>query len=204
MAANDPQSTLDVAGTPPPPPEAEESSAPDPADAQGEGPTPNPRKVVPLELTRMTFGADGPKEVTETRHVYFNMAAYDALLDAWGINANEAARMQQEADDPDELEEMRGNFLEQTETGLSFIENISLMLWAGLQAEAKSRGEDLTKEQVEQWVDMDNQEKVAAAVGEAFNYFLQGTEAEEVGILDDEDEQEEDEKKGPPQTKAPR
>lgn len=147
-----------------------------------------PRKYVPLEITRTVFSGEGPKEVTETRYLFFNNWAYRQAAEHLGIDLVAESKKAREA-----LEAKgRTNGAKQkppaSEVAASMldleVDNIRMMsvyVWAGLLTEARSRGETLDLDTVESWFSMADLERVGTAVAEAMAAYLPQADTTEAG-----------------------
>lgn len=168
------------------------------------GDTPEaPRKVVPVEFEYEKFTPEGHSTVTETRHIYYTMGSVAQMMDEFGV-PQERARKVAEGGDPDVAEDELEEIIENTETGLSHEEGVIVMLWSGLQAEARGRGEDLTIGEVGDMIDLENIEEISERIAEAWEYFQEG-ESTDDSDADDSGKGRGGEATAPPKTtKSPR
>ena len=150
-----------------------------PTEASPKGEEANPRKVVPLTFEYMTFTDEGPKEVSEKRHLYYTMGSVIRMMEEMGVDRERAKQAADSADDEEEAEERLNEVIQNTELEMSEEEAMMVMLWAGLLPEADTRGETLTVEQVSHMVDTDSMGQISEAIRDAFLYFQIGEEGDE-------------------------
>ena len=137
-------------------------------------------KLVPLDLTYLTLGEDGPEEVTETWYLYYTQGSVSAMYKKLGIDeqaimdAHDALDAQ-DLDDENATQQAEEELQALTETiDMTELEAMTVMLWSGMLWHANQKGRTLTIDEVSHMLDRDNMEAAAKAWGKAFMYFTEG------------------------------
>lgn len=138
-----------------------------------------PRKVVPVTFEYVSFAEGDYQEVSEKRHIYYTMGSVAQMMEKFGVSQDRAREIAQSAEGEDEAVEELENMIAETETGMTEEEGMIVMLWAGLLAEANSKGEDLTVQEVGNMWDLDRMDEITDAIREAWAYFDQGEATQE-------------------------
>lgn len=138
-----------------------------------------PRKVVPITFEYVSFADGDYQNVSEKRHIYYTMGSVAQMMEKFGVSQDRAREIAQNAEGEDEAVEELENMIAETETGMTEEEGMIVMLWAGLLAEANSKGEDLTVQEVGNMWDLDRMDEITSAIREAWAYFDQGEVTQE-------------------------